>query len=453
MGKIKLIRSAIASHSVVFYLLTLPVISLVIVNFILVFTPELGFDALWYHLTLPKLWLLKHQWFYPGGLLYYSVMPRLAETLFIPLIWLMGTAGPKLLQFMAGIGTGIVIWKIQGYLKQSALWKIISVSLFYCTWLVSWQSGSAYIDLIRTFLEVSALFYLVKGSWKTGGIFLGLAIGTKWLSLGTLGIFSLVFGPQIIFPALLVASPWFFLSYYYTGNPVYPIFSGLTENSFASLGSALQHLILTPWYLTVPFDDYISLMVGFIFAFALISIFKKNIVIKRIALIGVLGSFLTMVLVPPSSRYFLPYFPALIIASVFYISSHKNLVLKNMCIWLTVVSSLFTLSLRLVAMKKYVPYLSGQEDKNAFLVSQARKLSGTFIDSDGFVANLPKNSKIVVDKLHNLFYFPRDFDHTSWVSSITPYDYLVTIGENSDTFDRELIHTNNLGIQVFKIIK
>src|SRR5262245_17284235 len=45
----------------------------VLLNFIGVLGPERGFDALWYHLTLPKLYLLNHSIFFiPGGLLYYS---------------------------------------------------------------------------------------------------------------------------------------------------------------------------------------------------------------------------------------------------------------------------------------------------------------------------------------------------------------------------------------------
>ncbi|KKT96647.1 MAG: hypothetical protein UW99_C0053G0005 [Candidatus Collierbacteria bacterium GW2011_GWC2_45_15] len=82
--------------------------ALVLLNLLTVFTPEIGFDALWYHLTLPKLWLYKHQWFFPGGLMYYSVMPRLSETLFIPLIALTGYIGPKFLQFLAGLGTALL---------------------------------------------------------------------------------------------------------------------------------------------------------------------------------------------------------------------------------------------------------------------------------------------------------------------------------------------------------
>src|SRR5258708_2606943 len=53
-------------------------ILLALVNLIGVLGPDLAFDALWYHLTLPKLYLLHHSIYHiPGGLLSYSDMPKL----------------------------------------------------------------------------------------------------------------------------------------------------------------------------------------------------------------------------------------------------------------------------------------------------------------------------------------------------------------------------------------
>ncbi|HBC44574.1 TPA: hypothetical protein DCZ81_00200 [Candidatus Collierbacteria bacterium] len=433
------------------HLLLIPIILLAILNFLLVFTPEMGFDALWYHLTLPKLWLLKHQWYFPGGLLYYSVMPRLAETIFIPLIQFTGTIGPKLIQYLAGLGTGMVIWKILSNLKQTKIMKAVGVSLFYCTWLVSWQSGSAYVDLIRTFFEAVALLYLLRGSWKLGGVFLGFAIGTKWLSLGSLAIFSLVFGSSIIFPALLVSLPWFVIAYFYTGNPLYPIFSGVITNSFATLGTALKQVILTPFYLTKPFDDFLSPLVGVMFIFSLLSLRSKEGKLRQIAMVAVLGSLFSLVLDPPSSRFVLPFLPALAIASVMFIGTIEKQWLKTIFIHSVILSGFFILSLRLVAMNKYLPLLTGRMDQKTFLTNYYPRLPGTFLDTDDFVRDLPTGSKILVDKLHNLYYFPRDFDHTSWVNDRSGYDYLVTIGEDPIAFQGELIHTNSLDIQVFKL--
>lgn len=436
---------------VAIFFILLPLVLLAFLNLLTVFTPEIGFDALWYHLTLPKLWLLKHQWYFSGGLLYYSAMPRLAETLFIPLIQLTGTIGPKMVQYFAGIGTGVIIWKTLSDFKQTTKWKFVGVSLFYCTWLVSWQSGSSYVDLIRTFFEALALYLLLKGSWKLGSVCLGLAVGVKWLALGSLAIYAAVFGLEILFPSLLVSLPWFVLAYFFTGNPVYPIFSGVINNSFLSLWDSLKHLVLAPYFLTRPYDDFLSPLAGIIFILSLFSIRTQNKTLRQVSMIAIFGSLFSLVLNPPSSRFVLPYLPALAISSVMFVSSSKKDWLKNIFLVAVVISGLFILSLRLIAIQKYLPYLAGKQDQNTFLVSHYERLPGTFIDSDGFVAGLPPESKILVERLHNLYYFPRDFDHTSWVVDKSNYDYLVTMEKSQAEVQGELIHTNTLGIQVFKL--
>src|SRR5690349_12761275 len=54
-----------------------------VVNLVGALAPELAFDALWYHLTLPKVYLASQKiLFVPGGLLYYSAMPKLSEMLY-----------------------------------------------------------------------------------------------------------------------------------------------------------------------------------------------------------------------------------------------------------------------------------------------------------------------------------------------------------------------------------
>lgn len=430
-----------------------PIILIGVLNLLTVFTPEIGFDALWYHLTLPKLWLLKQKWFFDGGLLYYSVMPRLTETIFIPLIKFTGYIGPKFVQYLSGLGTGYTIWKISSKLKFSTLLKSIAVSLFYCTWLVSWQSGSAYIDLFRTFLETAALYFLISGSWKKGGLFLGLAVGTKWLSLGSVGIYALAFGIPLIFPALLLSLPWFVIAYKFTNNPVYPLLSPILHQSFASFWVVIKNILLLPFVLTFPFDDFLSPMVGLLVVLSAISLFSRDKLIRKISLVGVLGSFLTVLLNPPSSRFLLPYLPALIIASVSLINNLKN-PLRNIFICLAIISSLLVLGMRCVAVKKYLPFLLGKESQNVFLTKLKNRLPDTFIDSDNFVQEqIPKGSKILIDKLHNLYYFPYNFDHTSWANMKENYDYLVTVDTKPSETKGELIHTNEIGIQIYKLSK
>jgi hypothetical protein len=174
--------------------------------------------------------------------------------------------------------------------------------------------------------------------------------------------------------------------------------------------------------------------------------------IKKIALIGILGIFVSIALDPPSSRFIIPYFPALIISAVYCISETFKKYLP-LVIFLTIFSSTLIVGLRLIAIQKYIPYLLRKENKTQFLTRVSAKLPETFIDSDGFIKNLPPSSKILVDKLHNLFYLDRDFDHTSWVKTWNGYDYLVTIGERGENIPGELINTNQVGIQVFKLNK
>ena len=47
-----------------------------LVNLVGALGPELSFDALWYHLTIPKIFIENHSiYFIQGNLFYYSLMP------------------------------------------------------------------------------------------------------------------------------------------------------------------------------------------------------------------------------------------------------------------------------------------------------------------------------------------------------------------------------------------
>lgn len=427
-----------------------PMVLLAILNLLTVFTPEIGFDALWYHLTLPKLWLFKHQWYFNGGLLYYSVMPRLTETFFIPLIHFFGYVGPKMLLYLSGLGTSIVIWKIGSRLKFSLLFKSLSISVFYCTWLVSWQSGSAYIDLFRTFIESLALLALISGNWVKGSLLLGLSIGTKWLALGSLAIYSLVFGLPILLPAFILTLPWLYIAYHFTGNPLYPILSQLVTSPFSSAGVVIKRVILLPFTLTFPFDDFISPIIFILITLSFFALISRNKDIKKIALVGILGSILSVLTNPPSSRFFLPYLPAIIVSALYVVQRFKPK-FQNIFLYICIASSIFILTLRLYATNKYLPFLFGHQSTNSFLTQYADRLPDTFIDSDNFVIDNLQGSKIIIDKLHNLYYFPYDFDHTSWKEIGGNYDYLVTKDAKLDEASGKLIHTNEIGIQIFKL--
>jgi hypothetical protein len=142
-----------------------------------------------------------------------------------------------------------------------------------------------------------------------------------------------------------------------------------------------------------------------------------------------------------------------VIASVYVVGLLKT-PFRNMFVYLVIISSIIIFGLRCVAVKKYLPFLLGRETQNVFLTRHASRLPETFIDSDDFVKNnVPQDSRILIDRLHNLYYFPYNFDHTSWVKSREGYDYLITVDTEPSEINGTLLHTNEVGIQIYKTSK
>src|SRR3989338_3904711 len=169
----------------------------ILVNLVGALGPELGFDALWYHLTEAKLFLQNHSIDpIPGNLLYWSGLPRLAEIIYM---YLPG----KLVHWGAGILAAYFIYRLSG--AGAAL-------LWYSTLLVGWLSTSAYVDLLAVAMLLGALLFR-KGKRI---IFLVLA--------GAVKLQNLIYGLTItLIPwALLGYLPFMLVNYKATGNPVYP---------------------------------------------------------------------------------------------------------------------------------------------------------------------------------------------------------------------------------------
>jgi hypothetical protein len=430
-----------------------------IINFIAVLGPEIGFDALWYQLTLPKLWLLKHQWYFPGGLLYYSPMPRLGGVIFIPFMMLWNENGAKLVQFIAGIGASAVIYKT-ARIKFDTEKSLMAACAFYITNIVSWQSGSAYIDLIRTFFEISAFYFAVsdqKSDWLTknkflAGIFIGLAVGTKWQAVLTLLMLSVWFSPLIFIIGLVVASPWIWVAFHFTNNPIFPIFETFMSQIqlrevgpvYFDLSNVLRRVISVPWQFIAPYDDH-SNPTFFIVLLLLVFCVKnfKDKFDRSILVFCLAGLLIWQITPPPSTRYFLPYLPYLSIASIYVLQRFAKLK------YLFLGSFLLVLLMRAKANTKYLPYIARQETKSEFLKNHIN-LTGTFIDeNDEIKKRFDGNKRYLVDGFSGLYYFPFNFDHSSWATDINDYDYLVTNRE-SIWGQSQLIFENDSGMKIYK---
>jgi len=436
------------------FLLLLFILQL-LVNLIGVLGPELAFDALWYHLTLPKIYLDSHSIFFiPGGLLYYSVMPKLGEMLYIGGLSFGNEVIPKLIHFSFGLLTCFALYKLSRKFF-SPLVSIIAVVIFYSNLVVGWQSITAYVDLTRALFEVMALWafvnWLDKGKTKWliwSALMLGFAITTKLLAIGSLIMFALLIFwktrnrnavKKIVMYTLIALSvplPWFIFSYINTGNPVYPFFTEIYKVSpeplsfvgfFREVGTLFIHSAdpISPIYV--------------IFLPLFILLFKK---IKNNKLILAIGTYSILSIIiwyftprTGGGRFILPYLPALSILCAFlYSYLIKNIKLKyigKFLICLIIFVSLISIGYRFMANIKYLPIILGKESKDEFLEKHLNFSFGDFYDYDGyFKNNIKPTDKVLLYGFHNLYYINFPFVDSSWLKPSDVFNYIATQNTN-----------------------
>ncbi|MBI4099823.1 hypothetical protein HY440_02345 [Candidatus Microgenomates bacterium] len=370
-----------------------------IVNLIGAFGPELGFDALWYHLVIPKLYLAAGQIYHiSGGLLYYSEMPRLTEILYLFL-------PAHFLSWGAGIGTTIVLY----FLSRKFLSRLPSLlvcCIFYITPLVGWQSGSAYIDLTRTFFEVLALYLAVSKKSLLAGLVIGLAISTKTLAIGSLLPLLIFVDRRRLFLVIcfLVIAPWFLAAYLNTGYPFYPLGAQVLDAThglnwdFWNLPKVLGEL----WRVFVTPDDAISPIYFFVLPFFW-PIIKDR---KFLRLLGYCVTGLLVWYVTPRTgggRFILPYLPAFAILAAEAISHQKILLVAAVAVLI------INLGYRATAVSRLLPFLLGRETETAYLCRNL-DLKVTYVNCQ----EIKPKGLTLLKGYHNLYYVNFPFVHETW---------------------------------------
>jgi hypothetical protein len=450
----KIVNALKSENSKMQLLLYVVLLIQLFINFFGVLSPELAFDALWYHLTLPKLYLLNHSIYHiPGGLLYYSDMPKLGEMLFIGALSFGNENYAKFLQFMFSILTAIIIYRFtrEFYSKEISL---IATVIFYSNIAVAWESTAAYVDLIRTFFEILALWSFVK--WKKAkqtkwfilsALMTGFAITSKYLAFGSLFIFLLF----ILYPfkikylkkrisytlsyfliSVCIPLPWLIFAHIHTGNLFYPFFSTLykiTPEPFS-----LNQMFTDIWNLFLKSPDPISPF--YIMLLPLIIFFFTK--IKNEIKILVMYSALSVIIwyfTPRTGggRFILPYLPAMSIvcASVIDVTLHQQKkqfsFLSNYLILFVIIISMTTISYRFLAEMKYIPVILGKESKDTFLINNLNVAYGDFYDYKNEIKNKVDPSKIILlYGFHNLYYVDFPFIDSSWAKKGTEFTYIAT---------------------------
>lgn len=240
--------------------------------------PPLHFDALTYHLALPRLYLLNGNMAYTPDNIFWG-MPQQVEMLYTLVMGLAGVEAATTLGWGLGVLTLI---GLLGYVKErinlTAAWVAVvcllggrslaaSLSLGYTEWPVMLY-GLGMIIALDTWRRSSEKNYLLLAA-----IFAGFALGGKYTA-GQLIFIGLViiawegfhrrdrrtFFNLFQFGALaaLISLPWWIKNWQATSNPFYPLLfpSGamtqvrLDHYSGSVWGSWLDMLVL-PWQATV----------------------------------------------------------------------------------------------------------------------------------------------------------------------------------------------------------
>lgn len=422
-----------------------------IVNLVGALGPELGFDALWYHLTIPKIYLGQGRIFFiPGSLFYYSAMPKLVEMLYLgSLSFFSSGILAKLISFSFGIFSAVALYNLaRRYLPQRE--SLLTVLIFYTTLIVGWQSITAYVDLGRTFFEILALDLFLKW-WgsdqekkesKTflieSAIMLGLAVSTKLLAFSSLPIFLILifFKSKKILPTIyyllatvIVPLPWFVFSFIHTGNPVFPLFSGVLDQNHAFTSLNLFRLFGDSFMLFYRSADPISPIFLIFFPVVLLGTVKGKLVswIKVVAFY----SFFALVFwyfIPRTggSRFILPYLPAFSLLLVAVISNEEKF-FKRILLAFAISVAVINIGYRALANKKFLPVIFGRESRNEFLSRYLNFKDGDFLDLNNDLRRiLKKDDLVLIDGFHNLFYVDFPFVHSSFVKSDLPVEYILT---------------------------
>lgn len=418
------------------------IVILGIINLIGALGPELSFDALWYHLTLPKIFLEQNRIFFiPGGLFYYSVMPMLGEMLFVGGLSFGGEVVAKLINFSFGIITCIALYKISRNFFDRKF-SLLVVLAFYSNLVLAWQSITAYIDLTRTFFEAMALWGFVnylktkERKWITeSAIMTGLAISTKLLALGSLFVFAVLIAISekkisknvfiFILVGLIVALPYFSFSYINTGNPVYPFFTkfygvGISPNLFNPIKFLTDSLSI----LTRSADPISPIYL--IFLPVIFYSFKRFSPLMKFISLYCLLTFITWYFTPRTGggRFLMPYLPAFSLITVYSLTFLGNN-LKKFSIYLIIFITLISIVFRWTANYKFIKPVLGLEKRNKFLSENLNFNYGDFYDTDNyFKKNIKPGDKVLLFGFHNLYYADFPFLDSSYIKKGDTFNYI-----------------------------
>jgi hypothetical protein len=207
--------------------------------------PEIGADAVYYHLTLARDLARGGSLPYEPYLLF-SAFPLLGDVLYAIVLSFGGLDTARVMHFAAGLLGGLAIFALARRLRGAGA-GIAAAFVWFATPLVLAEMVTAYVDLFAALYAGLACVFAVRWLEKPGvpdalgtGIFLGLGLATKLtvvvvapavlLSLLVVGARRPPHVAQLAgaaAAAAIIAAPQYLRSLLLTGNPVFPYLNGI----------------------------------------------------------------------------------------------------------------------------------------------------------------------------------------------------------------------------------
>lgn len=207
--------------------------------------PPLKFDALVYHLALPRLYLQAGRLVYTPEIMFWG-MPQGGEMLFVWASSLSGSSAGAVLGWWVGLITLVGLFGfVEGHLGLRAAW--ISLAALLSGFTLSTSLAWGYVDWFAMLFGLG--FLIAIHSWRTtgergwlilAGLFAGFAFGVKYTAgvLFLAGLVMVISSKKIVWnlstrireatvysaAAAAPALPWLAKNWVAAGNPFYPLF-------------------------------------------------------------------------------------------------------------------------------------------------------------------------------------------------------------------------------------
>jgi hypothetical protein len=341
--------------------------ALVLAGFLIILTPEIGKDALIYHLAVPKLYLHHHGFYFiPGNV--FSSYPLLSEMHYTLALFFQNDILAKAMNYAVLCATLLGMGLFARFLFHEHCFPALSMLIFFSIPSVFAVSHVAYNDLFVTFFTLLALYSFFRWSehrltsWLIlYGIFCGSAAACKYTALlltplGCLGILWVTSRLKMedrhalriltfyVVAAFIASSPFYLKNWMMTGNPFHPflysIFGGrgwdidqarLYELFIQNLGMGRDLLA----YLALPFNVSLRAQMDspafdgimgpiFLMTFPFLLAYRRWEIPIRVILVYAVLSFLFWASSAQQIRYLIPLFPLLALVTGAILTHYRN---------------------------------------------------------------------------------------------------------------------------------